>query len=135
MSKSRIFGLLLMVAVALFGIMSLFFCCHSDSTKPHRILVIHSYKPDYAGYENSSNEIKQAFLKHNIKVDLHIDYLDCEGFLEHATSIGRSIAGNNKALYAYLDGYHGDQMARELNMEAKHSVEKQAAHHGWQRTM
>jgi len=83
MSKSRIFGLLLMVAVALFGIMSLFFCCHSDSTKPHRILVIHSYKPDYAGYENSSNEIKQAFLKHNIKVDLHIDYLDCEGFLEH----------------------------------------------------
>jgi len=50
-------------------------------------------------------------------------------FTTHATSIGRSIAGNNKALYAYLDGYHGDQMARELNMEAKHSVEKQAAHH------
>lgn len=49
-------------------------------------------------------------------------------FTTHATSIGRSIAGNNKALYAYLDGYNGDQMARELNMEAKHSVEKQAAH-------
>ena len=28
-----------------------------------------------------------------------------------------------------MDGYNGDQMARELNMEAKHSVEKQAAHH------
>ena len=50
-------------------------------------------------------------------------------FTTHATSIGRSIAGNNKALYAYMDGYNGDQMAQELNMEAKHSVEKQAAHH------
>lgn len=50
-------------------------------------------------------------------------------FTTHATSIGRSIAGNDKALYAYMDGYNGDQMAKELNMEAKHSVEKQAAHH------
>ena len=49
-------------------------------------------------------------------------------FTTHATSIGRSIAGNNKALYAYMEGYNGDQMAFELNMEAKHSVEKQAAH-------
>lgn len=50
-------------------------------------------------------------------------------FITHATSIGRSIAGNNKPLYGYLSGYNGDQMAQELNMEAKHSVEKQAAHH------
>lgn len=28
-------------------------------------------------------------------------------FTTHATSIGRSIAGNNKALYAYMDGYNG----------------------------
>ena len=49
-------------------------------------------------------------------------------FTTHATSIGRSIAGNNKALYAYMDGYNGDQMAYELNMEAKHSIEKQTAH-------
>ena len=28
-----------------------------------------------------------------------------------------------------MDGYNGDQMAKELNMEAKHSVEKQAAHY------
>lgn len=49
-------------------------------------------------------------------------------FTTHATSIGRSIAGNNKPLYAYLDQYNGDQMAKELNMEAKHSVEKQTAH-------
>lgn len=50
-------------------------------------------------------------------------------FTTHATSIGRSIAGNNKALYAYMDGYNGDQMAYELNMQAKHSLEKQAAHY------
>lgn len=50
-------------------------------------------------------------------------------FTTHATSIGRSIAGNNKALYAYMDGYNDDQMARELNMEAKHSLEKQTALH------
>ena len=50
-------------------------------------------------------------------------------FTTHATSIGRSIAGNNKELYAYMDGYNGDQMAKELNMEAKHSLEKQTAHH------
>ena len=50
------------------------------------------------------------------------------GFTTHATSIGRSICGNNKPLYDYLKGYNGDQMARELNMESKHSLEKAAAH-------
>jgi len=48
-------------------------------------------------------------------------------FTTHATSIGRSIAGNNKPLYNYLSAYSGDQMARELNMVAKHSIEKRAA--------
>jgi len=50
-------------------------------------------------------------------------------FTTHATSIGRSIAGNNKPLYDYLFVYNGDQMAQELNMESKHSIEKQTAHH------
>lgn len=49
-------------------------------------------------------------------------------FTTHATTIGRSIAGNNKPLYDYLTAYNGDQMASELNVEAKHSVEKQTAH-------
>ncbi|MDU1890473.1 MAG: glycogen/starch synthase [Dysgonomonas sp.] len=48
-------------------------------------------------------------------------------FTTHATSIGRSIAGNGKPLYNYLSTYDSDQMARELNMEAKHSIEKAAA--------
>lgn len=47
----------------------------------------------------------------------------------HATSIGRSICGNDKQLYAYFEGYNGDQMAQELHMEAKHSIEKQSAWH------
>lgn len=50
-------------------------------------------------------------------------------FTTHATSIGRSIAGNNKPLYDYLFAYNGDQMAEELNMQSKHSIEKQTAHH------
>ena len=50
-------------------------------------------------------------------------------FTTHATSIGRSIAGNNKPLYEYLEAYNGDQMAAELNMESKHSIEKQTALH------
>jgi glycosyltransferase involved in cell wall biosynthesis len=50
-------------------------------------------------------------------------------FTTHATSVGRSIAGNNKPLYSVMEKYNGDQMAKELNMEAKHSLEKQAARH------
>ena len=48
-------------------------------------------------------------------------------FTTHATSIGRSIAGNMKPLYDYLFAYNGDQMAMELNMQSKHSIEKQTA--------
>lgn len=49
-------------------------------------------------------------------------------FTTHATSIGRSIAGNGKPLYDCFDAFHGDQMAAELNMVSKHSAEKKAAH-------
>ncbi|MBR5061775.1 MAG: glycogen/starch synthase [Prevotella sp.] len=48
-------------------------------------------------------------------------------FTTHATSIGRSIAGNNKPLYDYLFAYNGDQMSAELNVQSKHSIEKQTA--------
>lgn len=49
-------------------------------------------------------------------------------FTTHATTVGRSIAGNGKPLYDYFSGYHGNQMAQELNVEAKHSLERQTAH-------
>ncbi len=48
-------------------------------------------------------------------------------FTTHATSIGRSICGNNKPLYDYMSDYNGDQMAGQLNMQSKHSLEKAAA--------
>ncbi len=48
-------------------------------------------------------------------------------FTTHATSIGRSICGNGKPLYDQLANYNGDQMAAELNMQSKHSLEKAAA--------
>lgn len=48
-------------------------------------------------------------------------------FTTHATSIGRSIASNGKPLYDYFKGYNGDQMADELNVQSKHSVERVSA--------
>lgn len=48
-------------------------------------------------------------------------------FTTHATSIGRSICGNNKPLYDYMDSYNGTEMAAQLNMQSKHSLEKAAA--------
>jgi glycosyltransferase involved in cell wall biosynthesis len=48
-------------------------------------------------------------------------------FTTHATTVGRSIAGHDKPLYSHLSAYNGDQMAGELNVVAKHSLEKQTA--------
>lgn len=50
-------------------------------------------------------------------------------FTTHATTIGRSIAGNRKPLYEYLFAYNGNQMAQELNVQSKHSIERETAHH------
>lgn len=49
-------------------------------------------------------------------------------FTTHATTTGRSICFNNKQLYAYFNAYNGDQMAGELCVSNKHSIEKAAAH-------
>lgn len=49
-------------------------------------------------------------------------------FTAHATCIGRSICSNGKPLYEYFHQYNGDQMAEQLNMQSKHSLEKAAAH-------
>lgn len=50
-------------------------------------------------------------------------------FTTHATTVGRSICGNGKPLYQYFANYNGDQMAAELNVQSKHSLEKTAAIH------
>lgn len=48
-------------------------------------------------------------------------------FTTHATATGRSIAGNGLPLYSKLPEYNGDNIARNYNIIAKHSLEKIAA--------
>lgn len=99
-------------------------------------------------FSYASAKVAESWYRHNGKDKFNVIYhahewMTCLGalylqkavpriatiFTTHATSIGRSIAGNNKPLYDYLWAYNGDQMARELNMESKHSIEKQTAYY------
>ncbi len=48
-------------------------------------------------------------------------------FTTHATTVGRSICFNHKPLYDHFENYNGNQMASELNVTAKHSIEKEGA--------
>ena len=48
-------------------------------------------------------------------------------FTTHATVMGRSIAGNNLPLYRDLQKFNADDLARQFNVYAKHSLEKRAA--------
>ena len=50
-------------------------------------------------------------------------------FTTHATVVGRSLAGNNRGLYDNLQSYNADEVARELNLVSKQSLEKLAAQH------
>ena len=48
-------------------------------------------------------------------------------FTTHATTLGRSIAGNNQALYSQMNNLNAEVKARELNVVSKHSLENKAA--------
>ncbi|MFR7707706.1 MAG: glycogen/starch synthase [Alistipes inops] len=48
-------------------------------------------------------------------------------FSTHATVVGRSIAGNGIPLYRQLPDLNADDLARQFNIGAKHSLEKIAA--------
>ena len=48
-------------------------------------------------------------------------------FSTHATVIGRCIAGNHLPLYNDLTKFNADELARQFNVMAKHSIEKMAA--------
>ncbi len=50
-------------------------------------------------------------------------------FTTHATTVGRSLAGNGIPLYDHLNEFDGDTKARELNIVSKHSIEKNTALH------
>ena len=45
----------------------------------------------------------------------------------HATVMGRCIAGNNLPLYGNLAKFNADDLARQFNVTAKHSIEKMGA--------
>lgn len=111
---------------------------------------LHAYGDydDSAMFAYATAKVVESFCKHSVAADkrvlLHANEWQtgfsilllqklmpqaASVFTTHATCIGRSIAGNNKPLYDYLWAYNGDQMAGELNMQSKHSIEKQAAHH------
>lgn len=49
-------------------------------------------------------------------------------FTTHATTLGRSLSGNNLPLYKMLETVNADQKSKELNVLAKHSLEKISAH-------
>ncbi len=48
-------------------------------------------------------------------------------FSTHATVMGRCIAGNRLPLYNDLARFNADELARQFNVTAKHSIEKMAA--------
>ena len=50
-------------------------------------------------------------------------------FSTHATVMGRCIAGNHLPLYNDLTKFNADDLARQFNVVAKHSIEKMAAAH------
>lgn len=121
---------------------------YGKSWEKYGVDSLHAYGdyPEGCAFAIASSIVIDAITKH-LKVDVHkvIAHFDewttamgllntelispeiATMFTTHATSIGRSICGNGKPLYDYFDGYNGDQMAEELNMESKHSLEKNAA--------
>ncbi len=88
----------------------------------------------------------ESFIKHNLKPDqkavahFHEWMTGCgilhlkkslpqvaTVFTTHATVMGRSLAGNNRPLYDNLPHFNPDDVALELNLVSKQSLEKLAA--------
>lgn len=49
-------------------------------------------------------------------------------FTTHATVMGRCIAGNGLPLYGPMDTYNPDELSYQFGVQAKHAIEKAAAH-------
>ena len=85
-------------------------------------------------YINQQSSLKVVYQAHEWMTGLGALYIKkhvpaiATIFTTHATTIGRSIAGTGKPLYDYLFAYNGNQMAEELNVQSKHSIERQTAH-------
>ena len=57
--------------------------CQSNLTSKHKVLVIQSYEPNYSGYIKIEYDLKNAFEKQNVDVELHSFYLDCDSYPEN----------------------------------------------------
>ncbi|WP_293666015.1 HAMP domain-containing sensor histidine kinase [uncultured Parabacteroides sp.] len=54
----------------------------NDSGVKRRILVIHSYEAEYAGYKHNGEKIRQQFHRQKIHADIRTFYLDCDSYRE-----------------------------------------------------
>ena len=96
--------------------------------------VVESYYAFYLRVDADSPQPRVVYQAHEWMTGLGALYIQkhvpaiATIFTTHATTIGRSIAGNGKPLYDYLFAYNGNQMADELNVQSKHSIERQTAH-------
>lgn len=52
----------------------------SNQKQTHKILVIHSYAPDYVAYPDLNRLIADGFAKQGIQTDIHTFYLNCEQY-------------------------------------------------------
>ena len=52
----------------------------SSQKQTHKILVIHSYAPDYVAYPDLNRLIADGFAKQGIQTDIHTFYLNCEQY-------------------------------------------------------
>lgn len=82
---------------------------------------------------NTNNETKAIAQFHEWMTGSGILYLKknlpqvATVFTTHATVMGRSLAGNNRPLYGKMESYNPEEVARELNIKAKQSLERIAA--------
>lgn len=94
----------------------------------------------------AAGQVIESFVKHNnvpgkyaiahfhewmtvsggLYLQRHAPYVGT-AFTTHATVAGRSIAGHNMPLYSNLETYNADDLARQFNILAKHSIEKAGA--------
>lgn len=66
----------------------------SSQKQTHKILVIHSYAPDYVAYPDLNRMIADGFSKQGIQADIHTFYLNCEQY---------EAAAETQRMYNYMD--------------------------------
>lgn len=74
--------------------------CVSDThsrESPRKVLVIHSFEPEYIGYQGAQgmdSQIAKAFSQHDIQADIRTFYLDCDTYLAKE---------EGKRMYQFMD--------------------------------